>query len=216
MRLHVRTVLVLAALVGIQSRASADAIPVVIVPRGSHAMVLDGSVGDWRHIAPLVSVDDAAQSRSWCCCVDRTVRRVVRIRPRARRTIALFRGRSARRSDRSDSRSWRQTRMRCWSRSRCPRAIARRPTTDDLPRITGSISRSRAIRRGARRRCPGCDGRGNAAHGRQRLHHRGDDSMACVARSEREPHLACARVSPIRMPTIQAPRDRHRDRERTR
>jgi hypothetical protein len=41
--------------------AWADAIPVVIAPRGDHALVLNGAVGDWRGVAPLVAVDDAAQ-----------------------------------------------------------------------------------------------------------------------------------------------------------
>ena len=61
MRLHLSICLVLATLVCESRRASADAIPVVIAPRGSHAVVVDGRVGDWHVIEPLVSVDDLAQ-----------------------------------------------------------------------------------------------------------------------------------------------------------
>src|SRR6478609_2415304 len=53
--------LAFATVLSFAPRVSADAIPVVIAPRGEHTIVLNGSVGDWRGIAPLVAVDDTAQ-----------------------------------------------------------------------------------------------------------------------------------------------------------
>ncbi len=61
MRIHPGSGLVLATLLCVDLHASADGMPVVIAPRGDHRITLDGAVGDWHGISPLVSVDDTAQ-----------------------------------------------------------------------------------------------------------------------------------------------------------